>query len=252
MSTKSRALCIGINYTGSSSALQGCINDAKNLSALLNASGAVASANIQLLCEATAAQIHEGLTNLAQKCKDDKLTYAFISYSGHGTQVADLNKDETDGKDECICPSDFTKSGVITDDMLKDRIAQFPSWTTVCFLCDACHSGSMLDLNHTYVNSIDTVSGTNSLACKVVMISGCRDNQTSADAFDQSSSAYTGAMTSAMLKSLKNVFACRTDVIRLVAEMRKVLRAGGFSQYPVLSTSFTLPRQFAFIPYTSA
>lgn len=251
MTTKARGLCIGINYAGTSSALQGCINDAKNLSSILISSGAVPSANIQLLCEATAANIYEALTNLAQRCKDEQIPFVFISYSGHGSQIADTNGDESDKLDECICPSDFMTSGMMTDDMLKDRIAQFPPCTTVCFLCDACHSGSMLDLNHIYANGIDTVQGSNTLACKVVMISGCLDTQTSADAYDQTSREFSGAMTAAMLKVLKNVPACRTDVIKLVSEMRKVLRAGGFSQYPVLSTSFTLPKQFSFIPYSS-
>jgi hypothetical protein len=249
MSPTAKALCIGINYTGTSSALQGCINDARNLSTLLTSSGAVPSASIQLLCEATGRQIYEALTNLAQTCAVEKVPYVFISYSGHGTQVADANGDETDGKDEGICPSDFGSNGVITDDILRDRLAQFPACTTVCFLCDACHSGSMLDLQHTYVGTIDTITSTNSLANKVVMISGCRDNQTSADAYDQSAGMFTGAMTSAMLKSLKNVPASRTNVITLVTEMRKVLRTGGYAQFPVLSTSFTLPRQFPFIPY---
>ncbi|KAG5187411.1 peptidase C14 [Tribonema minus] len=246
---KSKALCIGINYGKTANALQGCVNDAKNLQKLLVDSGAVAAEDITVLCEPTGEDICNAISKLAELSKSQDLDYIFISYSGHGTQIKDTTGDETDGKDEAICPADFGTRGVITDDLLKSLLQQFNNDTTVCFLADACHSGSMLDLNRTYTSRLCTLSGEATLPGKIAYISGCRDTQTSADAFDQDSRQFTGAMTSALIKAHKVDEETHHDVFALVADMKKLLRAGGYSQIPVLSSSFDIPRQFAFIPH---
>jgi metacaspase-1 len=246
----SRALCIGLNYSGTSSALQGCINDALNLKKLLASSGAVKAEDITVMCEPKGQEICDAIKSLASSSVSQQLDYVFISYSGHGSQIRDRNGDEIDGKDECLCPSDFSTRGVVTDDMLKDMLRGFRPQTTVCFLCDACHSGSMLDLNRTYTSTICTLTRDTSIPSRVVYISGCMDPQTSADAFDRSRSMYTGAMTSAFLDVLNADPSTRKDVFKLVSEMRKLLRARGFSQFPLLSSSFDLPRSFSFVRYS--
>ncbi|KAG5191301.1 peptidase C14, caspase domain-containing protein [Tribonema minus] len=247
--SRSRALCIGINYGKTANALQGCVNDANNLSKLLDGSGAVAMEDITVLCEPTGEELCNAISHLADLSVSQNLNYVFISYSGHGTQVKDVTGDEADGRDEAICPSDFNIKGVITDDLLKSLLQRFNIATTVCFLADACHSGSLLDMNRQYTSKICTLSGDAELPGKIAYISGCRDPQTSADAYDQDSRTYQGVMTCARIKSQKINPATRTDVFKLVAEMRKLLRAQGYAQIPVLTASFDIPRAFSFIPY---
>jgi hypothetical protein len=62
------------------------------------------------------------------------------------------------------------------------------------------------------------------------MISGCTDNQTSADA--SINSRYQGAMTWSMLQSLQpNISWCD-----LLKNMRSALKGSGFSQLPQMSS----------------
>ena len=65
-------------------------------------------------------------------------------FTGHGTQVADLNGDESDGLDEALCTFDFTWSkpeSWLTDDILASLIARIPT-DRVLMINTACHSGS--------------------------------------------------------------------------------------------------------------
>jgi len=248
--TRSAALCMGINYTGTTSQLQGCVNDAENLAELLQAVGAVPKGGVKLLREPKGAAIVQEIKTLSKRSWDENLEYVLISYSGHGTQVQCYLKDEADGQDEAICPADYDKEGVITDDTLRSLLAAFNPKTIVCFICDACHSGSMLDLKMTYTSKYCTLESSYApIPARVVMLSGCLDIQTSADSYDTLLKEFTGAMTSSLLAVLSRDERARTDVFRLVAEMRKDLRVKGFAQKPLLSSSFVIPPPFAFIPH---
>merc|ERR1712000_326242 len=76
---------------------------------------------------------------------------------GHGGQMRDMDGDETDGKDELICPVDYNKpgGGCITDDWLRESFTKSAklknSQTMVVF--DCCHSGTLLDLPYEYNSS---------------------------------------------------------------------------------------------------
>ena len=75
----------------------------------------------------------------------------------------------------------------------------------------------------------------------VVMISGCRDNQTSADAFDvNKKQMWSGAMTSCLLTVLENKNP--TDLFNLLELIRYelILKNKGFTQLPMMSSSFDL------------
>jgi hypothetical protein len=138
----------------------------------------------------------------------------WFSYSGHGTQVADDNNDEIDGQDEAICPLDFQRNGFITDDWLYNNlIVKLPSDVTLIVLMDCCHSGTIMDLPFIFkdnVYQVDSKANTDNF-CKTVLISGCKDEQTSADAFINNS--YSGALTWAFNKVLQdNKFTIRTKV----------------------------------------
>lgn len=110
-----KALLIGINYIGSSSELNGCINDVKNIREMLIKKG-YNSRNITLLTDLdispTKQNILKHLKLLRRNAKSGDTIY--VHYSGHGGQVRDTNRDEIDFIDETIVALD----GHITDDLI--------------------------------------------------------------------------------------------------------------------------------------
>lgn len=63
----------------------------------------------------------------------------FLTYSGHGGQVPDLNGDEADKKDETWCLFD----GQLIDDELYLELSKFKAGVRILVLSDSCHSGSV-------------------------------------------------------------------------------------------------------------
>ena len=121
---------------------------------------------------------------------------------------------------------------------MKSLIQQYLNKDACLFaLFDSCYSGSVLDLKHQYMDSLNydkyiensKQSKTNG---NVIMISGCNDRQTSVDAFINGNAS--GAMTWSFLDSFKNnkKLTFRT----LVKSMRDVLKNNGYEQIPQLST----------------
>merc|ERR1712063_81194 len=78
----------------------------------------------------------------------------------------------------------------------------------------------------------------------VIMLSGCMDHQTSADAHIDGQ--HTGAMTYALKTALENT-AGNCSYKELVASMYEVLNQGNYTQVPQLSTArpFDLESKFA-------
>ncbi|KAL8277647.1 hypothetical protein RQP46_009920 [Phenoliferia psychrophenolica] len=107
---KKKALCIGIEYWGNPhvGTLPGCHRDATSCFSILGMRWLVEGAE-----------------------PNDSL---FIHYSGHGTQVRDVDGDEPDGLDE----------------MHEIMVAYLPKGCRLTALYDCCHSGSILDLPYTY------------------------------------------------------------------------------------------------------
>jgi hypothetical protein len=119
-----KALLIGINYTNTSNELYGCINDTINIQQLLSTKFDYKMFTVltdQTNKKPSKQNIQVELTNLLVQSKaGDKL---FFLYSGHGTNTADINKDEIDGQDELIVPLDATDiSSCIIDDELNTLI----------------------------------------------------------------------------------------------------------------------------------
>ena len=73
-------------------------------------------------------------------------------FSGHGLQQPEYCKgDEIDGLDETICPVDFLREGMITDNEINSIIVQpLKQGVTLHAIVDACHSGTILDLLFVY------------------------------------------------------------------------------------------------------
>jgi hypothetical protein len=114
--------------------------------------------------------------------------------------VRDTDGDEESGFDSAIVPSDFERAGVILDDFVNARLCRpLPAGVRLTIVCDCCHSGSCADLEFEWrwngeqrqfrprarVRSRDFRRATRKHCdADIVMISGCKDEQTSADVND--------------------------------------------------------------------
>jgi metacaspase-1 len=154
MATK-KALCVGINNFKNypASALQGCVNDANDMSALLQKLLGFQNSDITVLrdAQATKANIMSNLKAMVDGAKAGKYSHLVFSLSSHGTQVPDQSGDEPDRADEAFCPHDLAQAGnqwdknyIIVDDELRELLIQLPANVLLEVYLDTCHSGTGL------------------------------------------------------------------------------------------------------------
>ena len=256
---RSKALIVGINYTGTSSELRGCVSDAVNIRRLLIEQKKVADRDILFLCDdgkcpaPTRANILRAwewlLTTLpaadfstfTTSRANPKVTTGYklyFTYSGHGTQIRDLNRDETDRKDEALVPLDYLRNGCISDDVIRSYVNRLPSGSSLFGLIDACHSATSFDLawqlepgrwplrRETYEKQeryVDTVGD-------IVVLSGSKDSGTSADLGVQG-----GALTIAFLNLARKPLP-PSDVF--LESIRRDVRRLGTTQVPCLTSGY--------------
>ena len=251
---KGRALVFGLNYAGTPAALNGCINDVVNIgkyiAATLRMPVKVCTDDVSSP-ETTAVGIVQNLYELAVQSHRDSLDFVWIHYSGHGSYVMDASGDDADGRDECLVPSDYAVAGVLTDDFLNKLFCNFSPSTRVVFVCDSCHSGTICDVKYNWESArrcrVENVLC--SIRAKVLTLSGCRDDQTSADAYNIAGDAqFAGALTACMLKVLVETPLAKNDVFLLLARLTEKLASLGFSQRPRLCSTYNLAREPAFLP----
>lgn len=134
------ALCIGINnYPGTSSDLNGCVNDANDWAKELTKRGFAVTKLLDK--QATGKAMRAAIQTTVGKAKFGDLIV--VQYSGHGSFVPDENGDEPDGTDECLCPYDIGRNGPITDDELFDLFSERPRGVKILMISDSCHSGTV-------------------------------------------------------------------------------------------------------------
>jgi len=248
MATPKKALQIGINYIGMDGELKGCINDVLNMKRYLIAEGYLPE-NIRVMTEASEnPAMHPTAANIMREIKAlvagaTSSSELFFNYSGHGGSIRDMGGDEGDRKDETICPLDYQTSGQITDDMLRAYLIDpLPVGAKITCLLDSCHSGTVMDLKYNWVGSSTipraysmVVSRAKVTNCKSICISGCRDEQFSADATIAGQNQ--GAMTYAFLTSINENKKKRKRPTHkeLIEEMGKNLQDKKFDQVPQMS-----------------
>ena len=246
-----KALLCGLNYTGTSSALHGCINDVNNVKKMLLSQG-YKEEDIRVMTDDTNEQptkhrIMIGLLWLLTN-KPNKKVDLFFHYSGHGSWTVDKSGDEMDGRDEALCPLDYQRNGLIYDDVLKEFIQKHitPNAKLYC-LVDACHSGSIFDLRFNLtVDELKTEDDKVSSSFKVeahtyddikgniMVLSGCEDKQTSADAWINQQSQ--GAMTHSFLEALK-MSNYELTYEQLMTNIYQVIKTGKYNQNPTMSSN---------------
>jgi len=236
-----KALLIGINYFNTSNELSGCINDVNNVKNYLSTIG---YNDFTMLIDSkddprhqypncpTKANIVKCIKSLVKSLRrGDSL---FVGYSGHGSYTRDRNNEEKDGRDECICPVDDT---TIIDDELIALFKGIALGAKLRVIFDSCFSGSALDLPFRFQDQM-VVENFNYINRDIIMISGCRDDQTSADAYIENK--YSGALTWAFLQTLDGFKQSLPNKRNwtwqdLVTIMRYKLRSNSYSQVPQIS-----------------
>lgn len=262
---RKRAVTIGINYIGLPCQLAGCINDSDTFITLLTEEFGYDVADIRQLRDdhpqrmPTRKNLTAAMKWLVSGAQDGD--HLFLHYSGHGTQVADTDGDELDGKDEALVPCDYQKGGVLSDDELRRiLVAPLPKGCRLTVILDCCHSGTAMDLPFLVQvkdgDLIDVkkgpVNGLQPTEGDVVMISGCMDDQTSADAGSglAGNTKPSGAMTTAFKVVItKKPTGTFHEVLE---EMRKFLQQQKFEQVPQLSSEKFVDLGACFMPEAQA
>ncbi|KAG8368663.1 hypothetical protein BUALT_Bualt15G0069200 [Buddleja alternifolia] len=259
---RKRAVLCGITYKGSQQSLNGSINDVVIMRKLLVEKFGFPSSAILMLTEEedykyipTKKNIRAALRWLVQGSRPgDSLVF---HYSGHGSQVRDLDGDEVDGYDESILPVDYQTEGRILDDELNETIVRpLPKGATLHSIIDTCFSGTLLDLpnvcrikrqgNYRWEDHcIPHAAYKGTSGGLAISISACDDHQNSGDttAFGPA----TGALTYSFVQTLRQE--PRLTYGRLLISMHNRIRAARdaiglnsnaphLSQEPQLSSSF--------------
>lgn len=152
------ALLVGVSdydETSGATDLRGPANDVRLMSEVLSARG---DFDITMLADGvdgaerpTRDAILTSLDTIVDAVSDGDFVY--LHFSGHGTQQADQNGDESDGLDEVFLPADTARAeagsatipNAIVDDEFGARVAAMRArGADVWFVLDACHSGSGL------------------------------------------------------------------------------------------------------------
>jgi hypothetical protein len=207
------SLHIGLNavdpqhYQGWSGVLAACELDANDMTMIANKAGF--QPTTLLTKKASRQAVTNALTDASRALKAGDIF--FLTYSGHGGQVPDTDGDEPDGLDETWCLFD----GELIDDEIYHYLGLFAAGVRILVLSDSCHSGSVTRdailmesiedpdnsvtyramppevaqrtylANQTFYDDIGNDprfrdSRTN-ISASALLISGCQDNQLSAD-----------------------------------------------------------------------
>ena len=262
-----RALLIGINrYQIAGADLRGCVNDVEDLSAALIEFHGFKKGDITVLTDgaATKKAMQSGIKKLVGDSK--KGDVAVLHYSGHGSNVPDDNADEADGRDEILCPTDLDWNDPLRDDWLRTTFDRLRAGVRLTAIMDCCHSGTNTrailppdaPVKERYLPSpwgLAAVESGRSIPRKVtselrrsaratrkakdivaadlpeVLITGCRDTQTSADAFING--RYNGALTYGLVDAIRQAKGQLT-YRELHDRVSQTLKAKDFDQVPQL------------------
>jgi hypothetical protein len=191
---------------------------------------------------------------------------AVLHYSGHGSNVPDDNGDEADGRDETLCPTDLDWEDPFRDDWLRVTLDKLRPGVGFTVIMDCCHSGTNTravlppdaPVLQRFLPSpwglIAAESGRQSRSVVTselrrssrkarkardivkaelpeVLITGCRDNQTSADAFIGGD--YNGALTYSLVEAIRKAKG-RLTYRELHDRAAEVLKKKRFDQVPQL------------------
>jgi metacaspase-1 len=269
------ALLVGINYRGTDNELNGCYNDVVNVSQYLRTVLGYSASSVSVLTDGNRGPAGAGTASALPPTRQNILAgmaalvagmvagdEAVFHFSGHGTLVRDRNGDEASGLDSCLCPLDYNApasagGGVVIDDEIRALLVnKVPRGARLYLILDCCHNGTGCDVRYKYEDFSILLRPPSArtaplwrtqqkafadgkyaeTAGEVFMISGCRDEQTSADAYINN--AFAGALTYAVFAILRaNNATIRTySWSALLRDVRHFMRVNRYSQIPQLMT----------------
>tara|TARA_Y100000389_G_scaffold16059_1_gene14142 strand:- start:368 stop:1123 length:756 start_codon:yes stop_codon:yes gene_type:complete len=204
------ALLVGCEYRGKSHYLPGCIYDVNKMESFLTQRYPdLPKENITIMTDIqgekpTKSAILHNLRELVKKGDVEGSTLIF-HFSGHGSQVPDLDGDEIDHMDECLIPlgNVYSLFDVIIDDELHEIVKKLSLKSKMFILTDCCHSGSCFDLEYAYKTQLELAQESTQESTQlpnIVKLSGCKDNQTSASI--KHANKWKGALTLAFIDTL--------------------------------------------------
>lgn len=262
-----RAVLIGINrYRIPGADLRGCVNDVINMQNVLTQHYGFVKRDITTLLDLKATQkaMQSAIAGLIRGARRGDVL--LVHFSGHGSNVPDDDGDEADTRDETLCPTDLDWKKPFRDDWLRRTFDGMRAGVSLTVITDCCHSGTITravrppdaPMIERYLPSpwdlVACESG-RKLRGKMrgglhraspatlrkrdivpadlpeVLITGCRADQTSADAFIGGS--FNGALTynlAASLKEAKGAISYRKLHDATVAKLKR----GRYDQVPQL------------------
>ena len=138
---KAQSLHLGLNrvsaaaYEGWDGPLAACEFDANDMAAIARRKGM--KPTVLLTKQTTRAKVLAGIRATAKALQSGDLF--FLTYSGHGGQIPDIDHEEVDRKDETWCLYD----GELIDDELYFELSKFAAGVRILVLSDSCHSGTV-------------------------------------------------------------------------------------------------------------
>ena len=153
-----RSIHIGLNYVdpgaynGWDGELFGCINDATDMQSIADNLGY--SSTKLTDSDATSYRVISEIGQAADELASGDIL--FLSYSGHGGQVEDVNGEEDDILDETWCLWDRQ----LVDDELYCLWSRFNPGVRVVVLSDSCHSGTVLRMLKTVEDMTQKINRT--------------------------------------------------------------------------------------------
>ena len=266
MNTKNKiAVLVALNnYPGTMNDLKGCINDSKGWLKRLQSRFNFTDIITLWDSKATVSAVKEACLSQFAKCKEND-SFAFIN-SCHGTWVPDSDGDEADGKDEAICMYD----GLISDDFFRELFKNPPPGLNLTMVSDSCHSGTMtkqamfnpsqhglyskpkfmqppkkyLDMEKKLRQGSRMYDAARAQSImNEVLITGCKDNQYSADAYIDGT--YYGALSYYCFKVIDSNEAPIT-YNDFYTQLRRHLPSSEYDQIPQLECSAENRNKFIF------
>ncbi len=251
-----RALLVGINAYPTTP-LRGCVNDITDMAKFLSEKCGFAMDDIRLLVDARATKhaIVERLLWLTKGlAAGDRVVF---HYSGHGVQLPTRSpQGEVDGLDEAICPVDFdwSEAHTIRDKEFETIFEKIPAGVDFVWISDSCHSGDLqremikqnsrdktidppVDIDWRLQtakqkNMVSTKITTTANNLNLVLISGCKSNQTSADALINK--RYNGALTYYLLAELNKKNGLKVPLTDVLHAVTASLKKNKYKQLPQL------------------
>lgn len=261
-----RAVLCGVNaYQVPGADLRGCVNDVDNMKGVLTDLYDFAEEDVEVLIDhdATKAAIQDALETLVGEAAAGDVLY--FHFSGHGSNVPDQDGDEADERDEIFCPTDLDWNDPLRDDWMRELLAGIPDGVNFTFVADCCHSGTatraigppdekvkvrylpdprdiraaesgraLTGVTRSVRRGLEAGADDGDIKdvdLNEILITGCRADQTSADAFIDGD--FHGALSHSLAAALREA---NGDITYRDLHGAVVARldAGGYTQVPQL------------------